>query len=43
MTERSSELTDSDDWNTDATSGSRTTATLRAFNRLAKRFGRAFL
>ena len=40
MTDRSNELTDSDDLNTDATSGSRTTATVRPFIKAAKPFGR---
>ena len=41
MTDRSSEFTDSEDWNTDATSGSSTTATVLPFIKGANRFGRA--
>ena len=41
MTDHNSEFTDSDVWKTDATSGSRITATVLPFIRAAKRFGRA--
>jgi len=41
MTERSNWFTDAEDSNTEATSGSRTTA-VRPCNAAANRFGRAF-
>ena len=40
ITDRSKEFTDSGDRNTEATSGSSTTATVPCFIRVAKRFGR---
>jgi hypothetical protein len=40
ITDRSKEFTDSGDRNTEATSGSNTTATVPPFIRDAKRFGR---
>jgi hypothetical protein len=41
MTDRSNEFTASDVWKTDATSGSRTTATVLPLISAANRFGRA--
>jgi len=42
ITERRSEFTDSDDWNTDATSGSRTTASVFFSTSATNRFGLDF-